>query len=100
MTHRADDGVPAADREFEVAGDDYHQSLPVFDKDADDGPPPLTRPDGSPWEPEDSGDDWEEKFVADPDAAAEATRERMEEQFAEEKAAAGVPEDPPVADSV
>ena len=100
MTHRADDGVPAADREFEVAGDDYHQSLPVFDKDADDGPPPLTRPDGSPWEPEDSGDDWEEEVRRRPG------RGRRGHPGAHGGAVRGgegrgqVPEDPPVADSV
>ena len=100
MTHRAENGVPAADRVFPVAGqNDYHQSLPVFDKDADDGPPPTPEPDGSAWEPAASSETWEDQLVADPEAAAEATRERMAEQFEEEKAAAGIPDNPPPADA-
>ena len=68
---------------------DYHQSLPVWDSDADSAAgAPVLAPDGSEWEPEDSAADWEDKFVADPEAAREATRERMNAQAEQDKAAA------------
>ncbi len=66
----------------------YEQSLPIWDKDADSAGPPVLAPDGSAWEPQESSDTWESKFVADPQAAEEATRRRMNEQAERDKAEA------------
>lgn len=74
---------PAQDAIPEV---DYNQSLPVWDADADSGPPPTLNPDGSAWEPPETGADWEDKFVADPEAAKEATRQRVAQQATQEQA--------------
>jgi hypothetical protein len=73
-----------ADKDFVAADPNYNQSLPVFDLDDDTGPAPTPAPDGSVWEPADSSSTWEDDLVVDPAAAAEATRERMREQFEQE----------------
>ncbi len=41
-------------------------------------------PDGSEWEPADTSETWEDSLVADPEAAAAATQQRMREQFEQE----------------
>jgi len=71
----------AADDDFVVPQPQYEQSLPVFDRDDDTGAPPTIQPDGSEWEPAATSETWEDNLVADPEAAAAATQQRMREQF-------------------